>query len=248
MDDSSEPAIEAVLRILSSGLDELQLPDLRRPDQRNDFPPSSELMNWAVQAYCFCWLSHFRVILRGSLSLFDVNNAPALRFLVRGIYELSAHAHYVEKNIEQHLRSGNRDAVWDFLLPIGSGSFYLNRVYPGDSELFPSPARIGKVIKEFNDATGGDAYDNYGFQSEFCHPNMMAFGQYYDWDRVIVRFREPKVTATRVLLPTHAGLGAMLDIDSLLKLSDEKVVRAAIVDVLMRIAEMRNSSSGDGAI
>jgi hypothetical protein len=222
---------------LSSGLDTLQFPDLVRPDPANDFPVSSELINWAVQAYCFCWLSHFRAILRGTLSLFDANDVPSLRFLVRGIYELSAHAHYVRKHVAEHVSSGNLDAVWKFLIPIGSGSFHLNRIRPEESELFPSPARIGRVIKEFNDSTEGDAFDNYGFQSEFCHPNMMAFGQHYKWDHSVIRFCEPAARPERVLLPAHTGLGAMLEIDSLLGLSNEKFVKAAVVKTLKRIVE-----------
>jgi fatty acid desaturase len=47
--------------------------------------------------------------------------------------------------------------------------------------MFPTPAHISKAIACFNEVMPENTRDDYSFLSEYCHPNMLAFLQYYCW-------------------------------------------------------------------
>lgn len=74
-------------------------------------------------------------------------------------------------------------AAWKFLLPIGTGSRYINEFHgtPEEGELFPVGPHISKVINCFKEATPKETEEDYSYLSEFFHPNMMTFSQHYRW-------------------------------------------------------------------
>src|SRR5487761_618042 len=130
-----------VLRIAEAFLDELKFPPLLRPDVPLDSTPTKELIDWAVDLYSFSLLSQLRAVLRGVISLVDTHNIPALRILVRALFEMGAHSCYVKKHLRQHLEWNHLEAAWDFLLPLGTSNLYTISPYPEESQLFPSFSR-----------------------------------------------------------------------------------------------------------
>ena len=89
----------------------------------------------------------------------------------------------MKKHVKQYLDRKDFAAAWKFLLPIGTGSRYINEFHstPEDSELFPVGPHISKAINCFKEATPKETEDDYSYLSEFCHPNMMTFSQHYLW-------------------------------------------------------------------
>jgi len=171
-----------VLRIAEAFLDELKFPPLLRPDVPLDSIPTKELIDWAVDLYSFSLLSQLRAVLRGVISLVETRNIPALRILVRALFEMGAHSCYVKKHLRQHLEWNHLEAAWEFLLPLGTSNLYTISPYPEESQLFPSSTHIDKVIRCFNEIMEGDALESYSLLSEFCHVDMAVFKQHYQWE------------------------------------------------------------------
>ena len=168
-----------VLRIAEASLEELEFPPLVRPNVPFDSAPTKDLVDWTIQLYSFSFLSQFRALLRGVIPLIEARNIPALRIIVRALFELGAHSYYVKQRVKKHLQEKSLGATWTFLIPVGTSSLYTISPYPQESQLFPSPAHIGEVINCFNEIMEGDAATIYGLLSEFCHPDMAALRQHF---------------------------------------------------------------------
>jgi len=183
----------------STHMQEMRFPDLQRPAVRPNEPPTLELINWAVQLYCYSLLAHFREILRSFLVLVHNGLLPASFTAARTLFEMGAHAYYTHKHIVQFLDERNLKGAWDFLFEINAGSRYMREEYgdqPEELPAFPAPREIARVIRCFDERMKGKAATEYSFLSEFAHPNMAAFSYYYkleetDADHSVVRFVAP---------------------------------------------------------
>lgn len=172
------------LRLVAERINQLKFPSLTRPWGPADQPPTLELVQWGIKTYAFPWLRHFGRLTAGMILLNDAGSLPTVRILGRSSYELCAHAYYVKKHLKQHMDAKDLRAAWDFLLPITTGSRYINERFPEDEQLFPAGAHISKAIKVFQQEAmpkSSDGDDDYSYLSEFCHPNMMTFNQYCRW-------------------------------------------------------------------
>lgn len=149
-----------------------------------DEPPTRELVQWAVQLYCFSLLSHYREMLRAFLSLTELGAVPAAFVISRCLFEMGAHSYYVHKHVRQHLGSGDLKSVWEFLKEINMGNLYMRGKSARENKKnkapdFPLPRDIGKVIRCFSEIATRGAAETYSYLSEFAHPNMAAFNHYY---------------------------------------------------------------------
>ncbi|MHB8541681.1 MAG: hypothetical protein ACYDCD_12180 [Candidatus Acidiferrales bacterium] len=149
-----------VLRLAGAGLEDLKFTSLVRPDVPYDSAPTKELVDWAVQLYSFSLLSQLRAVLGGVISLVETHNIPALRILVRALFEMGAHSCYVKKHVTQYLEANHLEEAWGFLLPLGTSTLYPISPYPEESQLFPSSTHIDKVIRCFNEIMEGDALES----------------------------------------------------------------------------------------
>jgi hypothetical protein len=228
-----------VLRIAEASLEELKFPRLVRPNIPFSSAPTKGLVDWAIQLYSFSFLSQFRALLRGLIPLIEGRNIPALRIIVRALFELGAHSYYVKHHVKKHLQEKNLGATWIFLIPVGTSSLYTISPYPQESQLFPSPAHIGNVINCFNEIMEGDAATIYGLLSEFCHPDMAVLKQHFHWDGTrSVTFDGPEGNTT---LPVGASatLAALAAVSELLKLSNETEIRVKVVQLLRKLLSNR---------
>jgi len=174
----------SMLRLTADHLKKITFPQLMRPVRGGpNAPPTVELIQWAIRAYCFPWVRHINALINGIVVLIDSDYKAAVRILGRSSFEFCAHAYYVKKHLKQHLDRKDLDAGWRFLLPIGTGSRYISEFHstPKESELFPVGPHISKAINCFKEATPKELEDNYSYLSEFCHRNMMSFSQHYRW-------------------------------------------------------------------
>lgn len=228
-----------VLRIAEASLAELEFPPLIRPNEPFSSTPTKDLIDWAIQLYSFSFLSQVRALLRGVIPLIEARSIPALRIIVRALFELGAHSYYVKEHVKQHLDTKNLEAAWDFLIPVGTSGFSAISPYPQESQLFPSPAHIGEVINCFDEITDGDAWTTYSFLSQFCRPDMAALRQHFHWDGTqLITFDVPKGNAA-LPLGAAATLAALGAVSELLELSDETEIRTKIIQLLRKLVSYR---------
>ena len=233
-----------LLRIAEASLEGFKFPPLVRPNVPFDSAPTKDLVDWTIQLYSFSFLSQFRALLRGVIPLIEARNIPALRIIVRALFELGAHVYYVKKHVKQHLEAENREATWNFLIPVGTSSLYTISPYPQESQLFPSSAHIGEMINCFNEIIEGDAANIYSLLSEFCHPNMAALRQHFQWDgSQLVTFDAPEgKLSTSLPLGASATLAALDAVSELLELSNETEIRTKVIQLLRKLVSSRSLS------
>lgn len=91
-----------LLAIVTDGLEKIVLPPLVRPSVPND-KPNEALVLWESNYYNYCVIAHLRVVLRGIVDLIKVGNIPTAFVACRHVYEWTAHACYMSKNLGDHM-------------------------------------------------------------------------------------------------------------------------------------------------
>lgn len=237
-----------ILREVSQQLSLFSFPELKRPRVPANAPATYELVAWGAKVYCFSWMRHLCTLLRGTVTLLVSDNNQSARILARSIFELGAHAYYVKKHLKQHIQQAKFSAAWEFLTPIAMGSRYMNEQIPEESELFPAPAHISKAIKCFSEVMPQSSQEDYSYLSEFCHPNVLAFLQYYEWlDPETVRFVDNKPLEGFLGATTAAVIQGLLVAAELLALANEQSVRRSLVSLLRKVAERHDGMKTSSA-
>ncbi len=247
--DTQQSTSFTTLRFIAEGAKRFSFPNLPRPHVPANEPATSELVNWGARVYCFSWLRHLSVLLSGIVTLKDAGNTPSARIVARSVFELGAHAYYVKKHLKQYIDAGNLPAAWKFLTPVTTGSRYINEQYPEETEMFPASPHISKAINCFGERMPEDAQEGYSFLSEFCHPNVLAFSQYYEWtDPHTVSFTDDHEPLEGVLgSAAAASIEGLLAIEELLRLTCEGEVRGSLHELLEAIAQNAIKASGASA-
>jgi len=230
-----------MLRLTTEHLNRVKYPRLIRPKIGPTNPPTIELVHWGIQAYCLPWVRHFNALISGIISLTDSDNKAAVRIVGRALYELCAHGYYVKKHIKQHLQAKNLSAAWDFLLPIATGSRYIDEYHATGikafDELFPTPPHIRKAINCFREVTPRETEDDYSYLSEYSHPNMMTFRQHYRWTTPYVIDFVDEVHFGAFGAIAASSLQGLLAIEEFLGIGNEHQVRKAVGGLLEAIAK-----------
>lgn len=222
----TDSAAAARIQVAVERLTAFALPTLARPPVPLEAPPTSELVNWAAELYCFGLLSHFREMLRSFLFLVENGYVPASFLIARSLFEMGAHAYYVHKHVTQYLDAGDIGKAWLFLTEINMGNRYMEEEYGEVKDMppFSAPREIGKIIRCYDEWLGhsGQASTEYSFLSEFAHPNMAAFSHYYTINPgksgfAEVTFHDPKREAERVPF-SHVSAAVVSSLHFVLKL------------------------------
>lgn len=228
----------SMLRIAAKQLKAIPLSQLVRPALGPDAPPTFELIQWAIKAYCFPWIRHMSALLNGMILLTDSDNKAAVRIIGRSSFEFCAHAYYVKKHVKQYLDAKDLNAAWKFLLPIGTGSRYINEYHhPEESDLFPAPPHISKAVNCFKEAMPEGTDDDYSYLSEFCHPNTMTFQQHYRWTTPYTIDFMDQVAFGAFGAIAGSLVNGLMAIQELLSLGNERQVNSLIVKLLTEIVE-----------
>jgi len=182
------------------------------------------------------------VLISGIVTLADTDNKAAVRIVGRSSFELCAHVYYVKKHLKQHLDRKDLSAAWNFLLPVATGSRYINEILPEESTMFPASAHISKAINCFKEIMPSDAQEDYSYLSEYCHPNMMAFAQHCQWTTPeTIEFIDvvPFGAFGAIAASAINGLAAT---EELLGIGNEKEIRKAIRNLLHSLVEQDKNS------
>jgi hypothetical protein len=232
-----------LLRVIAENLKQISFPRLTRPRVLPHEPPTTALVDWGIQAYCLPWIRHFGVLTSGLVTLSDTNNKAAVRIIGRSSFELCAHIYYVKKHLKQHLDQKNLSAAWEFLLPITTGSRYINEIIPQESALFPEGTHISKAVKCFKEVMPKDSHEDYSYLSEYCHPNMMAFMQHYQWTTPdTIEFGDAVAFGAFGAIASSSLLGLMAA-DELLGLGSERQIRTVIRKLLLALVEREKGAT-----
>lgn len=230
------PDLLCPLRVIAKHADDFQFPNLRRPPVLPDVPPTRELVNWGDQVYCFAWIRRVVKLASGLVALKDSGNGTSAAVLARSLFELGAHAYYVKKHLKQHVDRNDLSAAWGFLTPIATGSRYMNEQFPEQSEMFPAPAHIKKVINCLQEQQE-EAAEAYSFLSEFSHPSTFAFLQHYQWSSPYeIAFVDHEPAGMFGATSASIMLGC-LAIKEMLGFANEQVVSSSLSRVLHEIAQ-----------
>jgi hypothetical protein len=229
----------SMLRLTADQLKKIAFPQLVRPALGPNAPPSIELIQWAIQAYCFPWIRHISALVNGIVVLIDSDNKAAVRIIGRSSFEFCAHAYYVKKHLKQHLDRKDLDAAWKFLLPLGTGSRYINEFHstPEESELFPIGPHISKAINCFKETMPQGTEDDYSYLSEFCHPNMMTFSQHYRWTTPYVIEFVDQVEFGAFGAIAGSTIQGLMAVQELLAMTNERQVNRATFALLTALIE-----------
>lgn len=228
----------SMLRLTAEHLKKITLPQLVRPALGPNAPPTIELIQWAIQAYSFPWIRHMSALINGIILLIDSDNKAGVRIIGRSSFEFCAHAYYVNKHVKQYLDQKDLAAAWKFLLPIGTGSRYINEFHstPEVSELFPVGPHISKVVNCFQ-KEAMPTEDDYSYLSEFCHPNMMTFSQHYLWTTPYTMDFVDQVEFGAFGAIAGSTLQGLMAIQELLKIGNERRTNGAVVRLLTAIVD-----------
>ena len=231
-----------MLRLTAEHLKKITFPQLVRPALGPKASPTIELIQWAIQAYSFPWIRHINALVNGIVLLIDSDNKAAVRIVGRSSYEFCAHAYYVKKHVKQYLDQKDLAAAWKFLLPIGTGSRYINEFHttPEESELFPVGPHISKAINCFKEATTKETEDQYSYLSEFCHPNMMTFSQHYLWTTPYTIDFVDQVEFGAFGAIAGSTLQGLMAIRELLTIGNERQISGTITRLLEAIVDQHH--------
>ena len=169
----------SILQSMSEKMQYLKFPSLPRPRADAKSPPTPDLINWAIQVHAFSLLSHFREMLRSFLLLVENGHVAASFVICRTMFEMAAQVYYVNKHVQQYLKSDDLEKTWIFLIDILVGSRFM-REYSGELNYEISP-HISKAISSYNECFKNEGSSKtYSFLSEYSHPGPVSFGQHYE--------------------------------------------------------------------
>jgi hypothetical protein len=80
-------------------LQRITLPSLTRPDVGPNDPPTLELVQFDLKAYAYSSIAYVRDLLNGLLVLVAAGNVAAVDLCIRGLYEGTMQASYVDQRI-----------------------------------------------------------------------------------------------------------------------------------------------------
>src|SRR5258706_16300179 len=92
--------------IVEDRLRSIELPPLPRPAVGQDDDPTEELACWGATLYSYSSIAHVRTVLAGLVSLANSGNAPTATIVSRHIFEWTAHACYMQKNLTGFMAAG----------------------------------------------------------------------------------------------------------------------------------------------
>jgi hypothetical protein len=151
------------------------------------------LIAWAIDVYTFTLTAHVRQLLESFCLLVRSRHSPTTFLVARALIEVSGHAVHVLRKLRAALDADDFPAAWKLLraATFGSRTFHERGVSPeGETTPWPAPVNVMDDVRalaewmpeETRREREKSAEDMYGHLSEFCHPNIGAFNQYFRFE------------------------------------------------------------------
>jgi len=231
------------------------LPPLVRPSVPND-KPNQALILWGTNYYTYCVVAHLRAVLRGIIDLIKLGNVPTAFLACRHVYEWTAHACYVSKNLGDHIAKQE----WAEAGQLQSRVMEANRWVKEHGEKYessyaydeiPDQLRLKKSLAayaEYQTQSYGasDVGDSYALLSEHSHPNSACFNSYCRFSGAEVRFVRPS-TDSALLGEERCLIDLVQFLHKMLILGKERTVlpqvRAIIDQIIAASKTVKEKSS-----
>lgn len=118
------------LRIVAIRLPTVTLPPLTRPAAKPTDPPTEELVKWGIHFYVYSAIAHLRMVLSGLLQLGEADNVPAAYVLCRHVFEWTAHACYMARNLDNYVGRKEWERAWSLLSIVATGNLWFKHHGP----------------------------------------------------------------------------------------------------------------------
>ncbi len=235
------------LAIVADSLEKVTLPPLTRPSVGPNDDPTEELVSWGIQYYVYSTIAHLRSILRGLVQLAQAGNIPTTFLVIRNVFEWTAHACYMNRNLANDVAKKDWARAWKLLSMAAMGNKWVKDHGPKYEPAMtfdgiPDPLSVANVVAAYEDYQrqrfgSGDAKDSYGFLSEYSHPNSLCTEQYRQYEGHVVRFVTPS-TGSPLPAVNWCLIDAMNFLSELLGISQEQGLRPQIISILKEIAKL----------
>lgn len=237
---------------IAATLQGMKLPPLTRPDLGPNDPPTLELVQYDLKAYASSSIAYVRDLLNGLLVLMSAQNVAVVDLAIRGLYEWTMQASYVDQQNRIPIRSGDFVECRMVMDRVRSGNSWVKKHgdkywKPPFEEDIPDSLRIKHLVKAYKahqleHRKEETVEDDYGYLSEHAHPNSFCLLDVTQRQGRVVEFISPK--------PGRGGRGivaaTMLDwslcIYNILGLAGESVVRREFVAMLKRVVNKHEDS------
>jgi hypothetical protein len=233
--------------IISAALEKVSLPPLTRPPVGPGDDPTEELVLWAIKFYVESAIAHVRTVLCGLVELAAAGNIPTAFLTSRNLFEWTAQACYMSRNLGNYVSKKEWDRAWRLLSMVAMGNKWVKdhgSAYCSAEVLddIPEPLRIANVVAAYDEYQrqqlgSGSAKDNYGLLSEYSHPNSVCMQQYHEYVGREVRFITP-ATGSPLPLVNWCLIDLMMFLEELLRIGRETILRPVVVSILKEMAAL----------
>lgn len=234
--------------LVKKKLEDISLPSLTRPAIGPKEEPTEELVLWGINYYVYSVLAHLRSISSALVQLAETGNIPAAYVLCRHVFEWTAHACYMNRNLKNYVTRKEWKRAWSLQSIVATGSLWVKKHGPKYDPMatmggVPDPLTVPNLIKAYGEylrqqGRGDDeANDSYGILSEHSHPNSACFLPYHRYAGREIHFVVPE-KGSPLPIVNWCLLDTMMFLQELLGLSHEKVVSAEVTRTLLELAEL----------
>jgi len=239
------------VELVTDGLRDITIPSLTRPPIGPNEAPTKELVDWGIKFYVYSAVLHLRTILTALVNIAKTENIPATFVVARNIFEWTASAAYIRREVLYHLQRVDIPAAWDVMTVAATGNLWARKhghKYgdPSSTVLLnsPDPVRVGIAVTAYEEYQSKElgtkeAHNNYGLLSELSHPNSACLQQYHFWtgDGREVMFAPP-TEGSPLPIVNWCLIDQLTFLEELLEASGETTVRAALIAVLRQIVQL----------
>ncbi len=225
----------------------IQLPSLTRPEIGPNDPPTLELVQFDLTAYAYSSIAYVRDLMNGLLVLVAARNVAAVDLVVRGLYEWTMQASYVDQQNRIPIKSGDFVKCRMIMDRIQAGNGWVMKHgdkywKPPLEEDIPDSLRIKHLVKAYKahqleNHNKENVEDDYGYLSEHAHPNSFCFLDVTQRNGRMLEFVEPTPGRRNRGITTATMLDWSLCIYNILGLAGERVVRNEFIKMLQEVVD-----------
>jgi hypothetical protein len=232
---------------IATTLQRIQLPSLTRPDLGPNDPPNLELVQFDLKSYAYASIAYVRDLLNGLLVLTAAHNVAAVDLVVRGLYEWTMQASYVDQQNRTPIKLQDFVECRTIMDRVQTGNSWVkqhgNKYWnPPFNDEIPDSLRIKHLVKAYKAhqlewRKQENVEDDYGYLSQHAHPNSFCFLNVKRINGRTIEFVEPVPERRSRGIVVATMIDWTVCIHNILGLAGESIIRREFKMMLERIIE-----------